>query len=286
MYTSTLLASAAILAGTAYATTPGNAVVVNACSYPVYLSAVPAAGGGQQEVDTVLGHGQSWTQQFTELTNGDGWSIKMSKSSDKSNPLQYEYTYHSTDSVIWFDLSCVDGNPWDGNWEVTSSGNSACIPKQSFYRFATDDAFGMQDCPVDSDITVTLCSGEDQAESIVSAIIASSTPSAAPTTTTPTTTVVPTTTATPTTTSTSTISSTTAVAPTTTGHPLGWKSAHFYQEEAASQTTFVTATTAAVVNDGGNVVVEVVTVVETATAYETYVPGKRHVHHPDHPHFR
>ncbi|QIW97162.1 hypothetical protein AMS68_002680 [Peltaster fructicola] len=299
MYTSTILASAAILAGSALASTPGKAIIVNACNYPVYLGAVPSADGGYSESDATLAHGDSWNQTWTQLTNGNGWSLKLSKSSDLSHPLQYEYTYHADESVIWFDLSCVDGNPWDGNWEVTSSGNSACTPKQSFYRYATDDAFGMQDCPHDSDITVTLCSGEDQAESIISSIVSAVAPATTATSTTP---VAATTThtvaaTTPTVTALQNTWTQHAAATQTTGS--GFDGSKYFggavqEKVAVNPTTLATVTTpaaaatvnAAVVDADGDIVTVVETVVETAIAYETYVPGKRHVHHPEHPHFR
>merc|ERR1711939_534387 len=63
----------------------------------------------------------------------------------------------------------VNGNPWDGDWMITAnSESSTCSPKQQAYRYATDDAYGMQACPQDSDITVSLCSGEEQADGAVS----------------------------------------------------------------------------------------------------------------------
>ena len=74
-----------------------------------------------------------------------------------SNILQYEYTFHG-DGIIWYDLSEVNGNPWDGNWEITAS--DGCTPRQAAYRYATDDAYGMQDCADSSTITVTICSGD------------------------------------------------------------------------------------------------------------------------------
>lgn len=152
----------------------GSAHVVNKCSYDVYSCIVPASGGGQQQKDLTLAPGESWDQEWTSLTNGAGWSIKFShdEGSFGSNILQYEYTYQN-DGTIWYDLSCVDGNPWDGNWEITSSTDD-CNPKQQAYRFATDDAYGMQSCNADASITVTLCSGEDNDVSNSTAPAASS----------------------------------------------------------------------------------------------------------------
>ncbi|KAF7192550.1 Antigenic thaumatin-like protein [Pseudocercospora fuligena] len=152
----TILASLA-LAGSAVASSVGSAYVVNKCDYEVTLCNVPASGGGYDQEDKTLAAGESWTQAWTELSNGNGWSIKLSKSASLENILQYEYTFHN-DGIIWYDLSCVNGNPWDKDWEITASG-ADCSPKQQAYRYATDDAYGMQSCASSADITVTLCTG-------------------------------------------------------------------------------------------------------------------------------
>ncbi|KAH0398406.1 hypothetical protein KCU89_g7272, partial [Aureobasidium melanogenum] len=156
----------AALVATAAAQSVGSAVVVNKCSYDVTLANVPSANGGYSEIDKILSPSDSYTQQWTELTNGNGWSIKLSNSSSLSNILQYEYTFQN-DGTIWYDLSEVNGNPWDGDWEITSN-TASCTPKQQAYRYATDDAYGMQACPSDATITVTLCSGDDDNDSAAS----------------------------------------------------------------------------------------------------------------------
>ncbi|KAF2173306.1 hypothetical protein M409DRAFT_17248 [Zasmidium cellare ATCC 36951] len=155
-----VVASLAVFGASAAASSlsVGKAHVVNKCTYDVYLCNVPASGGGYEQEDKTLSAGGTWDQEWTSLSNSNGWSIKLSKSEALENILQYEYTFHN-DGIIWYDLSCVNGNPWDKNWEITSS-TSSCNPKQQAYRYATDDAYGMQSCSQDASITVTLCSGE------------------------------------------------------------------------------------------------------------------------------
>lgn len=224
----------------------GRAHVVNKCSYDVYMCETPADGGGYSTVDKTLQPGDEWDQQYTSLSNSAGWSIKLSKNEGSfgSNILQYEYTYQN-DNMIWYDLSCVDGNPWDGNWEITSNTDT-CNPKQQAYRYATDDAYGMQSCDSDASITVTLCSGEAGDNSTDS----NSAPSY------------------------ESASSASAASPATYEAPEP-------STYAASPTTFATLTTAAAAgysqgSDGNIVIVtNVVTEYATATAY-----AKRHQHHP------
>lgn len=72
----------------------GQAKVVNLCTYDVYLADVPAADGGYSEIDqTLTANGGTFTQDYTVLTNLQGWSIKMSKIAGQfgDNIMQYEY---------------------------------------------------------------------------------------------------------------------------------------------------------------------------------------------------
>lgn len=240
----TFTTTVALMGASAAASSIGSAHVVNKCSYDVTLCNVPSAGGGFDQQETTLKPGQAWNQSWTELTNGNGWSIKLSK--DKiigGNILQYEYTFHN-DGIIWYDLSCVDGNPWDKDWEITATGSS-CSPKQQAYRYSTDDAYGMQSCGQDASITVTLCTGLSADNG--TAVEVSSSAAAA------------------------------YVAPT----PLAVVNE---KAAAASPTTFATSTTPAavvpvVMNGGG---VGAVTVTEVATAYVTNIVTayeRRHLRH-------
>lgn len=130
---------------------------MNQCPEPITVTNVPAAGGGQSQIGPQsLSTGGSYSQQFTQLSNGQGWSLKLGKGSDTSNIIQYEYTYHN-DGTIWYDLSAVNGDPFNGDWALSASGG--CNPRQAAYRYPTDDTYGMQSCPDSSTITVTLCGG-------------------------------------------------------------------------------------------------------------------------------
>lgn len=137
----------------------GKAVVVNGCEYDVYVHNTPSAGGGHGEVHRILAPKARYEQHYTPLTNLNGWSIKLSKHSSLHNILQFEYTWHpiSTPNTIWFDMSQVNGNTWENDYRISAMGMD-CSPSQHAYRYATDDTYGMQSCPSDADIIVTLCS--------------------------------------------------------------------------------------------------------------------------------
>ncbi|TKA83425.1 hypothetical protein B0A55_00369 [Friedmanniomyces simplex] len=284
------------MASSALAQSVGRAIVVNACEYEVYVCGVPAQGGGYTEIDKTLSPNGTFTQQWTELSNSQGWSIKLSKDTALANIMQYEYTFHN-DGTIWYDLSDVNGNPWNSDWEITAeSPSSTCTPKQQAYRYATDDAYGMQACPQDSVITVTLCSGESQnnggaasASSSVAAATSSiasassvsvySTPSSeAPA---PTSIESTTTTSAESLASTTPIASSTATALTTSAY--SWRSHSWQQANAVATTlaTSVVASSTTTTAPNGATVVDVETAVVTEIVTAT-VNAKRHAHHPHH----
>lgn len=294
---------AAVLASAPLAHAIGNAKVINGCEYEVTLCNVPAADGGYSEIDKTLSPNDTYSQEWTQLSNGNGWSIKLSKSASLSNILQYEYTFHN-DGIIWYDLSEVNGNPWDGNWEITAEG-SDCDPKQQAYRYATDDAYGMQSCSDDAEITVTLCSGESQNDGAAAASSSLASTSAAPATSS----------APPSYSSASAVYSSSAVvsssaAPVTSSAPAPSSYAESSSTEAASttsadnffhhtwwnnkaaapSTTLATSVSTSVgtsVNADGATVTNVQTVVETEVATATvYARHDQHRRRHGHPHAR
>lgn len=241
----------------------GAAHVVNSCSYDVYMCDTPADGGGYTTIDQTLSPGDEYEQTWTSLSNGAGWSIKLSQvaGSFEEDIMQYEYTYQD-DATIWYDLSEVNGNPWNGNWEITSD-TEGCDPRQAAYQYATDDAYGMQSCDADATITVTLCSGDSASNSTSSSSAPSYSSASA---------------------SAPSYSSASASAPSYSSGSS--ESAISYNFDAsstavASPTTFATLTTAAAYSSNAEgeavavTITEVVTEIATATAY-----AKRHQHHP------
>jgi hypothetical protein len=161
-----LLGSAALVRASNLAS--GRAVVVNKCSYPVYVNNVPAAGeGGVEDNFGALAPGQTYSAHWEGLGgHHDGWSIKLSKTAqlDTAHIFQYEYTYQPTidASKVWLDMSSVDNmsNPWlTEGWTVESSlPCSQELKQMATYTYAYDDEAGMQPtCPSAADFTVTLC---------------------------------------------------------------------------------------------------------------------------------
>jgi len=289
----TILATAALLATTALADFQGigSAVVINMCEYEVYLCNVPAADGGYSEVDKTLQPlGDSYSQNWTELGNGDGWSLKLSKDTSLASIMQYEYTFHN-DGIIWFDMSDVNGNPWNGDWEFTADGN--CVTKDQAYRYSTDDAYGMQACSSNATITVTLCSGESQDDSGAASATASAAgetisvaaaTSAAPSTSAAATTAEASSSAIESSAAAYTSTSAYSSTPVESSTPVSSASATTFATSTTSSATFVT--TAPNGYTVTEVATEVVTNIVTATQWWSHPRGRRdvHGHHARHIH--
>lgn len=291
MFTNVVLASAALMASVALAQSVGSAVVVNQCSYQVYIANTPAADGGYNPITEWLDSGSSYTQQWTQLSNGDGWSIKLSMSTDLSDIMQYEYTYvDNGQDIIWYDLSDVNGNPWNANWEITAtSASGACDPKQQAYRYATDDAYGMQACPSDSIITVTLCSGDssdDGAAASASSSVAAKTSSESTETSTFTTPTqsAPTQYTAVTSTSVATSSVETTPSSSSVASTPSSTSVESSPSTTVQSTTFVTSTAKVYTPYSGVTYTAEETVTQTDAVTQTYYHhgGKRHEHHRRH----
>ena len=143
----------------------GQAVVVNHCSFPVYIYVCgqePAACTGQS---TIAPNGVF--RETYVSTVEDGRSIKISPTTGiQAKPiLQFEYTVASGNTEVYYDLSDINGTPFDP-YGFTLAGpgvSKACHPPG-----------GLGNCPwvyypsgggsvyagsVSSNIQTTLCTG-------------------------------------------------------------------------------------------------------------------------------
>ncbi|KAF2175111.1 hypothetical protein K469DRAFT_647454 [Zopfia rhizophila CBS 207.26] len=99
----------------------GNAVVKNNCNGNIYVWSVGSSVGPQQTV----AQGASFTEQFHRDPQTGGIAIKITKVADGLNqgaPTQI-FSYSLDGAQVWYDLSAVMGEPFNGQHvTVTSSG--------------------------------------------------------------------------------------------------------------------------------------------------------------------
>ncbi|KAF2252193.1 hypothetical protein BU26DRAFT_410406, partial [Trematosphaeria pertusa] len=89
---------------------PDEAVIINSCSYPIYLSSVNSnpANPTNCDGDGVNGHeippGATYSERIRECAEG-GVSLKIAKQSSGAKPMQIEYT---KSSELYYNLSFLD----------------------------------------------------------------------------------------------------------------------------------------------------------------------------------
>jgi len=277
----------------------GSATVINNCEYDVYVQNTPSSGGGYSNiVNTMSSGGGAYSQVWTALMDNapGGWSIKLSDTEGEfygDGIMQYEYNLDSSNNIVYFDISCVNGSPcgpWQNEWALNSSDTSNCPVDQSAFMYPDDTTANQQCNYPDVDITLTLCdvSGDTSAASSAISSAAASTKASSTDAATSTSTSV----AAATTVTVASSSPTSSAA--TTSNVL--KENFFEHSSAAAATTLATTTSAAAVSTvatttsaDDHVDVVIVTEYATATAW-VEAKEKRDVHHHQHqarhPHLR
>lgn len=132
----------------------GNAVVVNSCSFPVYVWSVDSTVSEQYTLQT----GASYSEVLHSDPTTGGIAIKITTVENglyNSSP-QTNYAYSLTNGQVWYDLSDVFGDAFAGNSLVVAPSDTAC---QSIDWPSGTQPAGSQTnvCEDNTDITLTLC---------------------------------------------------------------------------------------------------------------------------------
>ena len=162
----TLLIYGVALAASGYAQTPGRAIVTNYCSSTVFFASVDYWQPPSQPISP----GQSYNEVFRlSFVDGEPAGISIKLSYDPSLPnddiTQFEYTYNSNISFVYYDVSNINGNPFfdDGFILVGTSPacqNITCLPGESYcnvYEYPTESGV-VYGCDSNNNLVLTLCS--------------------------------------------------------------------------------------------------------------------------------
>lgn len=138
----------------------GSAIVINDCSLTTYLQVVSDTAGPV----TTLSPGDSFSGTYQTSASGNGVSIKIGTSDPPSSPiLQFEYVTEPSDGLVFYDLSFVNGNPFqnDGLELVPSDAScqtADCKPGDESCGNATPNGDnGTHACGESASLTLSLC---------------------------------------------------------------------------------------------------------------------------------
>ncbi|MCJ1333539.1 hypothetical protein MMC10_010239 [Thelotrema lepadinum] len=146
--------STALAAFTSVASAAGFAQVSNKCSFNAYLwSVTPSAVGPEH---TVAASGGSYAEAF----QGEGIAIKLSTYNsidalyNGSALTQYQYSYNSTQGLVYYALADTMGDPFAPNKVVLAPSDSACTTVTWPQGSGPSNVLA---CEGNSNLTLTLC---------------------------------------------------------------------------------------------------------------------------------
>lgn len=132
----------------------GNAVVVNTCSFPVYLWSVDSTVSQQYTLEP--GDNYHETLHSDPTTGGVAIKITTVENGLYNASPQTDYAYSLTNGEVWYDLSDVFGDPFSGQSLTITPSDTSC--KSVDWPNGTQPAGSQVNvCQENTDITLTLC---------------------------------------------------------------------------------------------------------------------------------
>jgi hypothetical protein len=148
----------------------GRAIVQNHCDHEVYLwSIADSADVKMTKVDA----GGSYEETFQPNNNGGGMSIKISDKDSQDHVTQFEYTISDDENKVYYDLSNIDGYPFEKGGVTISPSDESCpvvkcppgVSKCEEAYNKPDDDHATHGCPLSSDLELILCAGNSKPSS-------------------------------------------------------------------------------------------------------------------------
>ena len=145
---------AAISSLSSLASAVGNAVVLNNCTFPVYVWSVDSTVSPEYTINQ--------TQTYSEVLHSDpttgGVSIKITTVENglyNSSP-QTIYAYSLTNGQVWYDLSDVFGDAFSGSPLTVAPSDPSC-GTISWPSGVSPSGSQVKVCEDSANITLTLC---------------------------------------------------------------------------------------------------------------------------------
>ena len=135
----------------------GTARVTNNCDFNVTLWSVGSSVNGPLTYST----GESYQEEFFRDPITGGMAIKITRDEDglyNGSP-QLIFSYTLDPGQVWYDLSTVFGEAFEGHKLVVASAKEDC-PQIVWEDGTLPAGSQVKDCTSDEDVTLTLCAAE------------------------------------------------------------------------------------------------------------------------------
>lgn len=140
------------LAQTAFAV--GNAVVQNNCNAPVYLWSVGGSVSDRVKIDP----GDGYAEAFRHDPASGGVSLKITRTEnglyDGSPQMNYAYTLDG--DKVWYDLSDIFGDPFEGHAVGITPNKQGC-PGICWPNGVSTGGSQVKTCSANGDVVLTVC---------------------------------------------------------------------------------------------------------------------------------
>ncbi|KAL9095464.1 MAG: hypothetical protein Q9165_002335 [Trypethelium subeluteriae] len=109
------------LAAWVVGTNAQSVVVLNNCTFDIFIISSPNNGGASTAVETIAS-GANYTETYTT-----GSAIKVAANNTVESPLTVEYTPNGQAGLVYYDLSNNAGNPFADFNNILAPRNSSCF---------------------------------------------------------------------------------------------------------------------------------------------------------------
>jgi hypothetical protein len=144
----------------------GTAFIQNWCNFEVYVWSI--ANVTNNTINYLAPITGDFSETYRTNPNGGGISLKIATIPDDLYITQFEYTYHTDNPNVYYDISNIEGYPFE-IWGLALSPSTpsapfcssiSCDPGVALCPDAYneyDDDYVVRNCDVSTDLTLTLC---------------------------------------------------------------------------------------------------------------------------------
>jgi hypothetical protein len=144
----------------------GTAFIQNWCNFEVYVWSV--ANVPNYTINYLAPIIGDFSETYRTNPDGGGISLKIATIPDDLYITQFEYTYHTDNPNVYYDISNIEGYPFE-IWGLALSPSTPSAPlcssiscdpgvalcPDAFNKFS--DNYAIRNCDVSTDLTLTLC---------------------------------------------------------------------------------------------------------------------------------